>query len=145
VVRRTATTSSGIDDGKDSGSTISTVSMKDDEDDDEPDSGDENIDDNEKSGLDEVSSKEVKQDKTPKNSKRKKPTTQSKPSRRNPISGRGRTGIEKPRGISIDPGTKIDVIGGPGWHTLSSIDNMNAQLDGALAGMDGTSYRWYAR
>jgi hypothetical protein len=43
-------------------------------------------------------------------------------------------GNEQPRGI-IDPGTEIDVIGGPGWHILSKIENLNTQLDGALTGM----------
>jgi hypothetical protein len=106
--------------------------MKDD-DDDESHSGDEHDDEDATSGQGEKSVEEVKKDKTPKKKKRNQPT-KSRSNCRNPISQRGRTGINKPRGI-IDPETEIDVIGGPGWHVLSQIDNMNAQLDGALAGM----------
>jgi hypothetical protein len=119
-------------DGKNTSSTI-TISMKDDDDSGEPDSGAENSEDSISSGQDERSIEEVHVDK-PRKKKWKKPKARQVKSRRNPISRRGRTGIEKPRGI-IDPGTEIDVIGGTGWHVLSTIDNMNAQLDGALAGM----------
>jgi hypothetical protein len=108
--------------------------MKDEEDEGDSESGDENDDNDTRLGRDEDSAEEVKKD-PPK--KRKKPKTKKpkkKGCRRNPVSRRGRTGIEKPRGI-IDPGTEIDVIGGPGWHVISQIDNMNAQLDGALVGM----------
>ncbi len=50
------------------------------------------------------------------------------------ISRRGRTGIDKPSGV-IDPGAEIDGIGGSGWHVISQIDNQNAKLYGALAGI----------
>jgi hypothetical protein len=125
-----------MQEGKDSGSII-TISMKDKNNGDESESEDENDNDEKKSGTDEHSAAEAKQSKPPKKKKkgkRQQPKARKMKLRRNPICRRGRTWIDKPRGI-IDPGTEIDVIGGPGWHVLSKIDNMNAQLDGALTGM----------
>jgi hypothetical protein len=87
--------------------------------------GDGNDDDDSTSGQDEESTKK----KTPARKKKKQ-----KKSRRNPISWRGRTRIEKPRAI-IDPGTEVDVICGVGLKVLSKIDTQVAQLDGALEGM----------
>jgi hypothetical protein len=135
-VRRTATTPSGIlDKGKDSSSTI-TISMKDKDNNGESESEDDQGDNDTTAGQDE---KSVTADKPPKKKKKKSKRKQLKTIKaklhRNPdVSQRGRMRKEKPRGI-IDPGTKIDVIGRPGWHVLSKIDNMNAQLDGALTGM----------
>ena len=133
VVRRTTTAPSGTKDApaNNSGSTI-TVDMKD-VDDDELNSGDENDDEENTSGQDEPSVEESKKKRKSKKQRKKQPS-KNKSIRRNPISRRGRTGIDLPRGI-IDPGTEIDVIGGIGWHVLSKVDNMSAQLDGALAGM----------
>jgi hypothetical protein len=123
VLRRTLQHTSGVTEQGDEDSTV-TVSMKDKED--EKESEDENDDEETKSGHDKVSK-----------TKRKR-WTRNKKSRRSPLSRRGRTGIEKPRAI-IDPGTEIDVIGGVGWHVLNKVDNMDAQLDGALVGMGGRS------
>ena len=91
---------------------------------------DENDDDDSTSGQDEKSTTNKKT--TTRNKKKQKK------SRWNPVSRRGRTGNDKPRGI-IDPGTEIDVIGSVGWKVLSKVDNQYAQLDGALKGMGGCS------
>jgi hypothetical protein len=124
-LRHTATQPSGTSDGnKKAGSTVH-ISMKDD-DEDQSNSGDENGDDTDGSGQDERSDEEVHVDRTPKK-KTKRSKAQQDKSRRNPVSRRGRTSKDKPRGI-IDPGTEIDVIGGAGWHVLSTLDNMTAQL-----------------
>jgi hypothetical protein len=107
--------------------------MKDKDDDDESEHEDDQGDNNMTSGQDE---KSVAAEKPPKKkkSKRKQPKTIKAKLHRNPVSRRGRTGKEKPRG-GIDPGTEINVIGGPGWQVLSKTDNLNARLDGALSGM----------
>ena len=133
VVRRTITAPSGTKDApaNNSGSTI-TIDMKDDNDD-ELGSGDKNDDEDDTSGQDEPSVEESKKEKKSKKKRKKQPTMTGSLCG-SPISHYGCTGIDKPRGI-IDPGTEIDVIGGTGWHVLSQVDNMNVQLDGALAGM----------
>jgi hypothetical protein len=133
-VRRTATTPSGdLDGGKYSSSTI-TVSMKDKDDDDESEYEDDQGDNDTTSGQDEKSVAAEKPPKKKEKYKRKQPKTIKAKLHRNPVSRRGCMGKEKPRGV-IDPGIEIDVIGGPGWQVLSKIDNLNAQLDGALTGM----------
>jgi hypothetical protein len=116
VMRQTRTENAGIPD------TSVTTSMKDSDD---SIDGDGNDDDDSTSGQDEESTKK----KTPARKKK-----EQKKARRNPISRRGRTRIEKSRAI-IDPGTEVDVIGGVGWKVLSKVDNQVAQLDGALEGM----------
>jgi hypothetical protein len=123
-----------LDGGKDSSSTI-TISMKDKDDHGEPESEDDKGDNDTTSSQDE---KSLAADKPPKKKKKKSKWKQPKTIKEklhwNPVSRCGRMGKEKSRGL-IDPGTEINVIGGPGWHVLSKIDNMNAQLDGALTGM----------
>jgi hypothetical protein len=132
-LRRTATQPSGTSNGKNASSTVH-ISMKDD-DEDESKSGDENDDNEDRSGQDEISEEEVQVDK-PRKKKKKQSKARHDKSRRNAVSRRGRTGKEKPRG-NIYPGTEIDVIGGTGWHVVSTLScfNMTAQLDRALAGM----------
>jgi hypothetical protein len=99
-----------------------TISMKDSED---SIDGDGNDDNDSTSGQDEKSTKK----KTPARKKKKQ-----KKACQNPISRHGCTRIDKLRAI-INPGTKLDFIGGVGWKVLSKVDNQVAQLDGALEGM----------
>jgi hypothetical protein len=135
--RRTTTAASGVPEATTAnlGSVIQ-ISMKDNDDSGDSESGDDEDDDNSKSESIEPPKKKAKNGKA-KRKRRQKSTLKGRRNR-NPVSRRGRTELEKPRGI-IDPGTEIDVIGGVGWLVLSAIDNTCAQLEGALAGMGGRS------
>jgi hypothetical protein len=42
----------------------------------------------------------------------------------------------KPR-VIVDTGTDLEVIGGADWIVISCMNDKVAQLDGALAGMQG--------
>ena len=134
MVRQTTTAPSGAMEAKNNWGSAITMDTKDDNDD-ESNSGDESDDDDDAtSSQDEQPAEEAKKGKPLK--KKQKQLTKNKRKKNCGCctSQHGCMGIDEPWGV-INPGTQINVISSPGWHFPSQVDNVSAQLDGALTGV----------